>query len=159
MTAPSWADVSRLLASAPGQFWNERPASEWSERETEQLLSRSPWAKEAEAQFKMPGGGGPRGGGPGGGADAPAGGERPDRPDPTAEQRKAMIGTLKQSSALQRKGKDPLAAVRVGELEGSETPTLLFYFPRTGDPISLADKEVIFRTRIGPLQLKVKFAV
>jgi hypothetical protein len=96
---------------------------------------------------------------PSGGPDAPAGGERPDRPTPTAEQRKAMIGNLKQSSALERKGKDPIAAVRVGELEGSETPTLLFYFPRTGDPISLADKEVIFRTRIGPLQLKVKFAV
>ena len=31
--------------------------------------------------------------------------------------------------------------------------------PRAGDPISLADKEVIFLTRIGPLQLKVKFVV
>jgi len=257
MTTPVWAGVPRLLASAMEQFWNERPASEWSEKEIEQLLSRSPWAKDAEAQFKLPGGDGPQSGGPGGGGggmggppggggggmggppggggggmggppggggggmgapggggpgggmpqikatvrwesaapvvearkkqpdpeaaenymisvsglplfggpppsggpDAPAGGERPDRPTPTAEQRKAMIGNLKQSSALERKGKDPIAAVRVGELEGSETPTLLFYFPRAGDPISLADKEVIFLTRIGPLQLKVKFVV
>jgi hypothetical protein len=106
-----------------------------------------------------PPGGGPGGPPRGGGPDAPAGGERPDRPAPTAEQRKAMIGTLKETSALQRKGRDPIAAVRVGELEGSEPPTLLFYFPRAGDPISLADKEVTFLTRIGPLQLKVKFAV
>lgn len=70
-----------------------------------------------------------------------------------------MIGSLKQSSALQRTGKAPIVAGRVGELEGSETPTLLFYFPRTGDPISLADKEVIFVTQIRPLQLKLKFAV
>ncbi|MGB8260033.1 MAG: hypothetical protein WCE75_06770 [Terracidiphilus sp.] len=106
-----------------------------------------------------PPGGGPGGPPPGAGADSQAGGERPDRPAPAPEQRKAMIGTLKQSSALQRKGKDPIAAGRVGELEGSETPTLLFYFPRAGDPISLADKEVTFLTRIGPLQLKVKFSV
>jgi len=265
MAAPVWAGVSRLLASAPGQFWNERPASDWSEKEIEQLLSRSPWAKDAEAQFKMPGGDGPQSGGPGGGGGgmggprgggggggmggppgggggggmggppgggmggpggggpgggmpqmkatvrwesaapivearktqpdpeaaenyivsvsglplfggpppgggsggpppvggpgAPAGGGRPNRPAPTAEQRKAMIGTLKETSALQRKGKNPIAAVRVGELESSGPPTLLFYFPRAGDPVSLADKEVIFLTRIGPLQLKVKFAV
>jgi hypothetical protein len=259
---PVWAGLSRLLAYAPGQFWNERPAAEWSEKEVAQLLSHSPWAKEAEAQFKMPGGDGsqsggpgegmgggmggpPGGGGPGGGMGGPPGGggmggppgggggmggppggggmggpgggmpqmkaavrwesatpvveaqkkqpdpaaaqnyiisvsglplfggpppgrrddasaegeRRPGRPAPTAEQRKAMIGSLKQSSVLQRKGKDPIAADRVGELEGSETPTLLFYFPRTGEPISLADKEVTFITRIGPLQLKVKFAI
>lgn len=251
LTTPVWAGLSRLLAYAPGQFWNERPAAEWSEQEVVQLLSHSPWAKEAEAQFKMPGGdgaqsggqgegmgggmGGPPGGGPGGGMGGPGGGgmggppgsgggmggpggsmpqmkatvrwesaapvveaqkkqpdpaaaenyvvsvsglplfggpppgkrddasaeseRRPGRPGPTAEQRKATIGSLKQSSVLQRKGKDPIAAGRVGELEGSETPTLLFYFPRTGEPISLSDKEVIFITRIGPLQLKVKFAV
>jgi len=231
MTAPVWAGVSRLLAFAPGQFWNERPASEWSETDIEQLLSRSPWAKVAEAQFKMPGGdglqsegpggggggmggppgggggggmggppggggggggmggppgggrgggmGGPGGGGPGGGMpqmkatvrwesaapvvearkkqpdseaaeyyiisvsglplfggpppgggsggpppgggpDAPAGGQRPNRPVPTAEQRKAMIGNLKQSSALQRKGKAPIAAVRVGNWKAAK---------------------------------------
>jgi hypothetical protein len=106
-----------------------------------------------------PPGGGSGGPPPGGGPGAPAGGQPPNRPFPTAEQRKAMIGDLKQSSALQRKGKAPIAAARVGELEGSETPTLLFYFPRTGDPISLADREVTFLTRIGPLQLKVKFAL
>ena len=67
ITTPVWAGVPRLLAFAPGQFWNERPASEWSEKEIEQLLSRSPWAKDAETQFKLPGGDGPQSGGPGGG--------------------------------------------------------------------------------------------
>lgn len=85
--------------------------------------------------------------------------ERPNRSAPSTKQRKAMIGSLKQSSALRRKGKDPIAAGRVGELEGSEPPTLFFYFPRAGDPIALSDKESTFITRIGPLQLKVKFGL
>lgn len=262
LMAPAYAGLSRLLAYAPGQFWNEKPAAEWSEQDIQQLLSHSPWARTAEARFKRPDGddsqsggerggggmggppgggggggmggppgggggggmggppggaggggmGGPPGGGgmggpggmpqmeatvrwesaapiveaqkkqpdpaaaenyiisvsglplfggppPGGGPDAQASTERPSRPAPSAEQRMAMIGSLKQSSALQRKGKDPIAAGRVGELEGSETPALLFYFPRSGDPIALADKEVTFSTRVGPLQLRVKFAL
>jgi len=236
LMTPACAGWSRLLAYAPGQFWDEKPSAEWSEQDVRQILSHSPWAKRAEARIKQPDGGGPQSGGPGGdggsmggplgggggmagppgggmggpggmpqieatvrwesaapiaaaqrkqpdpeakefyiisvsglalfggpppgaGTDAPAGAERPRRPVPTAEQRKAMIGTLKQSSALQRKGKDPIAAGRVGEMEHSETPALLFYFPRTGDPIVLSDKEVTFSARIGPLQLKVKFAL
>jgi hypothetical protein len=70
-----------------------------------------------------------------------------------------MIGSLKQSGALRRKGKGSIVAGRVGELEGSETPTLLLYFPRTGESISLTDKEGLFITPIDPLQLKVKFVV
>ncbi len=228
MTAPGWAGATRLLAFERGQFWNERPAAEWSEQEVQQLLARSPWAKEAEVQFKLPGGDGPMsgggpGGGPGGGMGGPPGGppgdiggmpqmkatvrwetavpvveaqkhqpdpdaahhyvvsvsglpmfggppaggrdepsgssERPRRPAPDPGHRNAMIGSLKQSSALQRKGKDQIAAGRVGELEGSETPTLLYYFPRAGDPITVADKEVTFVAQIGPLFLKVKFAL
>jgi hypothetical protein len=106
--------------------------------------------------------GGPPPGGPPQGErpDASSGDtERKGPPAPTAEQRKAMIGALKQSSALQRKGKDPILAGRVGELEGRDTPALLFFFPRPGDPIALSDKEVTFSTRVGPLQLKVKFVL
>lgn len=106
--------------------------------------------------------GGPPPGGPRQGEQSgasPADTERHGPPAPTAEQRKAMIGALVHSSALQRKGKDPILAGRVGELEGRDTPALLFFFPRTGDPITLSDKEVTFSTRMGPLQLKVKFAL
>lgn len=274
---PACTGLDRLLAFGSSQFWNEKPAAEWSADDVQQLLSHSPWAKKSEAHFRRPDGdgsqqggegggmggpsgggggmGGPGGGGPGGGGggmggppgggggggmggppggggmggpgggpgggmpsmeatvrwesaapvveaqkkqsdpdakefyiisvsglplfggpppggpNGPAGSgepagsngqdrpERPERPAPSAEQRKAMIESLKQFSALQRKGKDPIVAHRVGEVEGSETPALLFYFPRSGDPITLADKEVTFVTRIGPVQLKVKFAI
>jgi hypothetical protein len=229
------AGAIRLMAFAAEPFWNARPAAEWQEKEIAQILNRSPWAKQAEAQFGTPDGdgpggmggppgggtGGPPGGGmggpPGGGMggppggmppirvtvrwesagpvaaarkkqpedaaaeyyivgvgglpipgsappgeaseDAPAEGDRPRRTAPTAQQRKAMIGSIARSTVLQRKGKDPLLARRVGEMEEDGTPTLLFYFPRADNPITLSDKEVTFVAQLGPMQLKAKFAL
>lgn len=66
-----------------------------------------------------------------------------------------MIGSRPQSTALQRNGKDPIVAGRVGELEGSETPTPLFHFPRAGDLISQPYKDVTFSARIRAAHLKV----
>jgi hypothetical protein len=70
------------LWAAKGEFWNEKQPDAWSTGEIERLLSRSPWAKEAELEFEMggdgPGGGGfpggPGGGGPPGGGGFPGGG-------------------------------------------------------------------------------------
>ena len=69
-----------------------------------------------------------------------------------------MIGSFQQFSTPSRKGKDSIAAVRVGEPEGSEPPTLLFDFSRAGDRIDSTDKEVGFGVRIGPMQIQVKYA-
>lgn len=85
-----------LLLPAPLVLWRseawagndflKRPANTWSENEIQQLLTRSPWAKEVKADFNLsrvsggpPGGGGgfPGGGGPPGGGGFPGGGGPP----------------------------------------------------------------------------------
>lgn len=63
-------------AFGPGDFWNKKPASEWSENEIKKLMTRSPWAKEATAQMNLSAGGmlGGRGGGGGRGGRGGGGG-------------------------------------------------------------------------------------
>src|SRR5580658_3754804 len=41
---PAWA-------FAPKEFWNERKPEEWTEEERQELLTKSPWAKEASTSF------------------------------------------------------------------------------------------------------------
>jgi len=62
---PAVAVTTRAFAG--GEFWNDKPPSEWSEKDVQRLLARSPWAKDAGVQMNfsaMQQGGGP---GPGGG--------------------------------------------------------------------------------------------
>ena len=66
------------LAAIPAQafsskeFWNEKPPADWSSKEVQELLNKSPWAKEGSVAYNGgPGGAGgggryPRGGGGGG---------------------------------------------------------------------------------------------
>jgi hypothetical protein len=72
----------RLHASS-GDFWNKKPPSQWTTQEIDQLITKSPWAKEVKAQYApgenpsssnggnypggSQGGGYPGGGYPGGG--------------------------------------------------------------------------------------------
>ncbi len=67
-----------------GEFWNDKQPSDWSQKEVERLMSKSPWAKQTAASMDVsrmrgmggPGGGmgGPRGGGMPGGGGGPGGG-------------------------------------------------------------------------------------
>lgn len=41
------------LALAASDFWNKKPVSAWSSEEIAQLLARSPWAKEVNAEFEL----------------------------------------------------------------------------------------------------------
>jgi hypothetical protein len=91
----------------------------------------------------MAGGRGPRPGRPEGDAN------RPDdrRPDPLAR--------MQSATRLERKGREPLTPSSISR---SETDgTLLFYFAAGDDPISLDDKEVVFQTRLGPMDIKARF--
>jgi hypothetical protein len=42
--APAWAFAAK-------EFWNERKPEEWTEEERQELLTKSPWAKEASTSF------------------------------------------------------------------------------------------------------------
>src|SRR5262245_11951996 len=51
------------------EFWNDKQPSEWSEKDIDRLLKRSPWAREISVSLGSgggAGGGGGRGGGRGG---------------------------------------------------------------------------------------------
>jgi hypothetical protein len=65
------------LASAPGDFWNDKQPGEWAEKDVQRLLTKSPWAKSAamEMDFGMggPGMGPPGMDGPPGGMGGPGG--------------------------------------------------------------------------------------
>jgi len=60
---------------------------------------------------------------------------------------------LRETTLLRRKSKESIATVHIDEV--ASEGVLLFYFPNDADPISLDDKEVVFRTRLGPLEVKV----
>jgi hypothetical protein len=85
-----------------------------------------------------------------GGRGARAGG-----PQDAAERRREMFERLKESTQLQRKGKDPIYPSRLGQAQGG----MLFAFARDFQPIKIEDKEVTFLSRMGPMELKVKFAL
>lgn len=63
---------------------------------------------------------------------------------------------LKEVTKLTRKGKDPIGAAKVEGTPSTDGTTLRFYFPRS-EPINVEDKEVVFETRMGPMELKTKF--
>ena len=66
-------------ASAPGESWNDKQPSQWSEKDIQRLLTKSPWAKEVTPEMDFtgmegPGMVGPPMGGPGmGGPGGPGG--------------------------------------------------------------------------------------
>ena len=193
-------------ALAPAEFWNDKQPADWSEKEVQRLLTKSPWAKEVAAEMNFAGMGMPPGGGPMGGGAPPGGMDGPGGPmDLTAGVRwesaasirdaansrlpedaaeyyvislhglpmmgagrgagfpgafggdglQGMQARLRESTSLQRKGKKPIAPVRIRTSE--DDGVLLFYFPRDPDPISIEDKEVVFVTALGPLEVKAKF--
>ncbi|MBM3735734.1 MAG: hypothetical protein FJW39_08095 [Acidobacteria bacterium] len=96
--------------------------------------------------------GGPPRGGPGEDKGPGKGGNPQDR-------RRAMLAMMKQSAALERKGKDPIHAELAEWMETAQGPVLMFGFPRASQPIDLADKEVTFHCKAGPMDLKAKFAL
>jgi hypothetical protein len=65
------------IPALAADFWKAKKSGEWSDKEIQRLLTKSPWAKEASVEFNMQGmegmggppGGGPPGGGPGGGPE------------------------------------------------------------------------------------------
>ncbi len=76
------------------------------------------------------------------------------RPDPAT-----MQARMKDATRLERKGKDPIAPVRVEMKENGDSRETWFYFEGGGQPIELADKDVTFVTRMGPMQIRAKFTL
>ncbi|MSV36404.1 MAG: hypothetical protein EXQ47_12530 [Bryobacterales bacterium] len=76
-------------------------------------------------------------------------------PADEAERKREMLERMKESTQLQRKGKDPIYPAKVAQAQGG----LIFAFARDFQPIKLEDREVTFLSKMGPMELKVKFAL
>jgi len=77
IATPSASLQSWLYFECPGsgisirRVLKRKSASEWTEEEIERLLTKSPWAKEADAEMDSAGMSPTEGGGPGGGPGVP----------------------------------------------------------------------------------------
>lgn len=94
------------------------------------------------------------------GGRAQHGGEgtaKAQRAQPNPAQLEQMRERMKQSAVLRRKGQPPIAPVNTGVLELPAGRQLVFLFSRD-EAISPDDREVAFEVRIGPMNVKAKFA-
>ncbi|MDP8990447.1 MAG: hypothetical protein M3N41_10270 [Acidobacteriota bacterium] len=91
-------------------------------------------------------------GGPMFGAGDDRGRNRGDRPEFSSSQR---IADLQKTTRLQVKRKDAMRPERIQEFEQG----MLFLFSRDDRPIRSESKEVLFQTKMGPLELKVRFVL
>jgi len=196
------------LCSPASEFWNEKKPEDWTDAEIQELLTRSPWAKEGAVSVF---------GGAGGsltnrnGAMNRSGtmtntgrqrtsttqttqGDAPDLryraivrwqsalpirealkekstpgvedsyiiavvgdlaladPDADEAQRESRLDMMKQYTKLDRHG----GTIPLTNIESVKKLGTLFYFPRA-EPIK--DGQVTFTTKMGPIEVKCKFAV
>jgi hypothetical protein len=194
----------------PREFWNEKKPEDWTDDERQELLTKSPWAKDAEVKSNQPAGiGAPRGmstrtrmgtsprgpipdtsAGPQGhykavvrwdsalpirealhnqskddpaanyilcvSGDLPMLGRRGN--DENESEYQQRLDMLKQYTKLEKKG-DPIYLTKIGYQNGPPSISgTLFYFERN-DLITLSDRQVTFITKLGPNDVKAKFAV
>ena len=84
--------------------------------------------------------------------------EKKAAPSPE-ERRNAMVARMKESTMLERKGKDPIYPERVEILEGNNARLFVFLFPKEEQAITMGDKEVVFHSKLGAMDLKAKFSL
>ena len=116
-------------------------------------------SKEAQAYYILSATGMPmmgQGRGQGQGGQEKKGGAAAPSPE---ERRTAMVARFKESTMLERKGKDPIYPERVEILEGNSARLVVFLFPKEGQSIAVADKEVTFHSKMGAMNLKAKFSL
>ena len=70
-----------------------------------------------------------------------------------------VLDRIKSLTYLEPKGKSPAqpAVVQKGPISSTGMPTLLFGFPRDVVALTAVDKEVLFTTRLGTLDVRAKF--
>jgi hypothetical protein len=70
-----------------------------------------------------------------------------------------VLDRIKNLTYLEPKGKSPAqpSVVQKGAISTSGTPILLFGFPRDVVPLTADDREVVFTTKLGAIEVKTKF--
>ena len=80
-------------------------------------------------------------------------------PKEQAQRQQAMLARIKESTTIERKGKDPINAEVMQSLNAPQGMVLMFGFQKGSQPIALEDKEVTFHCKAGPMEIKAKFAL
>ena len=70
---------------------------------------------------------------------------------------KSVTVRLKERTAIERKGKAPIRPEKVELIEAGNLRVPVFFFLRSADPIVAEDKDIVFHTRYGAMDLKAKF--
>jgi len=133
------------------------------------------WSKEfyvvsVSGMRAMGGGAGSMGGGgdrqprEGGGAP-PEGGQRrggqqggPGQAVDPQQRMAQMRDRMKESTTLKVNGKGAIPPARIEMLRTSDGQVTVFLFPRVNS-MQVADKELLFETAMGPMEVKAKFAL
>ena len=70
-----------------------------------------------------------------------------------------VLDRIKELTYLEPKGKSPAqpSVVQKGGASSSGTPTILFGFPRDLLPLTEDDREVVFTTKLGAIEIRAKF--
>jgi hypothetical protein len=197
------------LCSPASEFWNEKKPEEWTDAEIQELLTKSPWAKEGAVSV-FGGAGGSlinrngamnRSGTWSSGSGKPKSGTTQSQnaddadlrykaivrwqsalpirealkeksaagladsyiiavvgdlaladPDADEAQRESRLDMMKQYTKLDRHG----GPIPLANIESVKKLGTLFYFPRA-EPIK--DGQVTFSTKMGPVEVRCKFAV
>jgi hypothetical protein len=167
--------------ASPGRdFWDYKKPADWSPDEIDTLRMNSPWAR-TELMVRRPGGE-PAGWRMDGRGDQQELGQyialvRWDSALPIREAGRIkpnadyadyyvvsitglparrftqMLDSIKGTTKIQLKGKTQLPATRIAITDGA----LVFFFSRNDRAITLRDKEVLFYSRVGRMELRVKF--
>jgi hypothetical protein len=98
LALPGWAALQAWAATSK-EFWNNKPPSDWAKSEIQDLLNRSPWAKEVNLSENGHGLDVGSGGGPGGYGNLPGGGVGRQQFAPPAGQGR-FRATVRWDSAL-----------------------------------------------------------
>lgn len=124
----------------------------WESAEPLRRARRAEWPAQFEKMYVISVSGLP--GGPGGGPWRREDGSAERNPQ---QLRERMMAQLREATELRRKGREPISPETMDIRQTNAGRLLLFAFPHGPEPISLEEKEVEFRTRLGPLDVRSKF--
>jgi hypothetical protein len=87
---------------------------------------------------------------------APQGANAPQHSEAANAALERLSGRIQQATLLKRKGRNPLKPDHVAALPAGDKLLLMVFFPRTA-ALSVADKEILFESNDGTIEISARF--
>ena len=87
---------------------------------------------------------------------APAGANAPQHSEAANAALERLSGRIQQATFLKRKGRTPFKPAHVAALPAADRLLLMIFFPRT-EALSVADKEILFESNDGTIEISARF--